>query len=411
MISARQAAFETLYKVCFSNAYSNIALDNALSHLSEGRAFAARLVYGVLERLLTLDYIIDKYCDRPKPKLRTILRIGTYQLYFMDKVTPAAAINESVKLAKSNGLAFYSSFVNAVLHNVDKNRIDINSLSDLSLKYSVPEELINMWKKAYGEDNVLHFLPALNGRPSVFAVANINKTNVHELCAVLTDEGVKCAVFGNLVRIDSSADIAGLKAFQDGLFHIQDISCIRAVYALKIAEGDTVFDFCASPGGKSFLASYLTGKNGKVYSFDLHQNRVKLIESSVKRLEISNITAKVNDARIFNEYIGKADKIICDVPCSGYGIVRRKPEIKYRKLDSVKELPVIQSEILRTSAEYLKPGGKLMYSTCTLNKRENENVVYEFLNSRHDFAISEMKTFFPGENGGDGFFYSIIERL
>lgn len=410
MISSRQAAFETLYKVTFDDAYSNIAVDNALTELSDGKAFAARLIYGVLERQLTLDYLIDKYCNKPKPKLKVILRMGVYQLYFMNKVTSAAAIDESVKLAKANGLKYYASFINAVLRKVDENRIDIDSLSDLSIRYSVPQHLINMWSKAYGKEVVDNFLPYLNERPPVFAVPNINKTDVHELYDLLKREGVSCSVTEDLVKIDASSDITQLKAFNDGLFHIQDISCCRAISALNIQKGDTVFDFCAAPGGKSFYASYFAGNKGKIFSFDLHDSRVKLIKTGALRLGLNNILAAVNDACIFNTSLGKADKIICDVPCSGFGIVRRKPEIRYKELDSVKGLPEIQYKILSTSAEYLKVGGKLMYSTCTLNKKENEKVVQKFLNENSNYAFCDMKTIFPGENGGDGFFYCIIER-
>lgn len=408
--NARQAAFETLYKVCFDSAYSNIALDHILIGLKYNRAFASRLVYGVLERMITLDYIIEKHCKKPKPKLRIILRMGTYQLYFMNKVTSAAAIDESVKLAKANGLKYYASFVNAVLHNIDKNRIDINGISDQSVKYSVPQNLIRMWNKAYGTDIVSDFLPLLNGRPPVFAVANPNKTDPKILCGILNSEGVKCSVYKGLIKIDSSNDITALSSFKNGLFHIQDISCVKAVHALEIKSGDTVFDFCAAPGGKSIIASYFAGKSGQVFSFDLHKNRVELIDTSVKRLELSNITTGVNDACLFNKDLGKAEKIICDVPCSGYGIARRKPEIRYKELDSVKELPKIQYQILSTSAQYLNTGGMLLYSTCTLNKKENENVVNAFLRNNEDFSLCEMKTFFPGEDDGDGFFYSLIER-
>lgn len=410
MINPRQKAFETLYKISYDNAYSNIAVDNALSDLTEGKAFAARLVYGVLERQITLDYIFEKYCDKPKPKLRIILRMGTYQLYYMDKVTSAAAIDESVKLAKANGLKYYAAFINAVLRKIDANRIEIDRINDLSVKYSVPRNLLNMWYKAYGKENVLNFLPALNERPPVFAVPNKKLVDAEKLCNVLNSEGVKCSVYQDYVKIDALSDITKLKAFKDGLFHVQDISCCRAITALEINEGDTVFDFCAAPGGKSFYASYFTGESGRVLSFDLHESRVSLIKSGASRLGLSNISAAVNDACVFNDKLGQANKIICDVPCSGFGIVRRKPEIRYKELDSVKELPQIQYKILSTSVRYLKSGGRLMYSTCTLNKRENEKVIDLFMKNNNNYSVCNMKTFFPGENGGDGFFYCIIER-
>lgn len=264
MINARQAAFETLYKVSYDNAYSNIALDNALSDLSDGKAFAARLVYGVLERQLTLDYLIQRYCDKPKPKIKIILRMGAYQLYFMDKVTSAAAIDESVKLAKSNGLKYYASFVNAVLRKIDSNRIDIDNVPDLSIRYSVPTNLINMWIKAYGKDCVEKFLPALNERPPVFAVPNTNKTDAQKLCSILFEEGVVCSVFDNVVKIHYSSDITELKAFKNGLFHIQDISCCRAISALDIKMVILYLIFVLRPAANHFMRPICRGKRQNI---------------------------------------------------------------------------------------------------------------------------------------------------
>lgn len=410
MSAPRQAAFETLYKICYDSAYSNIAVDNALSRMDSGRAFAARLVYGVLERQLTLDYIIDKFCTKPKPKLRVILRMGVYQLYFMDKVTAAAAVDESVKLAKENGMQYYSSFVNAVLHKAASNRINIDGLDDLSVRYSVPQSLIDMWIKAYGRASVLKFLPALNSAPPIFAVPNLRKINARTLCAVLTHEGVICSEYKGLVKINSTPDISSLESFNNGLFYIQDINCFQAIKALKIKQGDSVIDVCAAPGGKSFTAALAAGEAGRVLSFDLHKSRVSLIEQSAARLGILNVEAGINDASVFNCKIGKADKVICDVPCSGYGIARRKPEVRYKELDTVKDLPAIQTKILSASANYVKKGGRLLYSTCTLNERENEDVVEKFISYNKDFSVMQMKTFFPGENDGDGFFYCVFER-
>lgn len=407
---ARQRAYETLYKVFYGGAYSNIALDESLRSLESGRAFAARLVYGVIERRLILDYIISMFCRKPKPKLLVILRMGVYQLYFMDKVSPAAAVDESVKLAKANGLGYYGSFINAVLHKISSKKIIINNIEDLSIRYSVPQDLINMWMKAYGRENVLSFLPCLNERPPVFAVPNKNKLSASALANALISEGVSCEKYEELVKIDESSDLSALKAFKNGLFHIQDISAYKAVSALKISAGDTVVDVCAAPGGKSFTASYCTGANGKVYAYDIHQHRVSLINSGAKRLGLSNVYAQVNDASVFSDKIPLADKMICDVPCSGFGTVRRKPEIRYKELDSIKQLPAIQSNILSVASGYLRSGGRLLYSTCTLNKRENDSVADHFMEDHPDFAMVCKKTIFPGEDGGDGFFYCIFER-
>lgn len=410
MKNPRQAAFETLYRVFYGGAYSNIELGKAAAGLESGRAFASRLIYGVIERRITLDYIISIHCSKPKPKLLIVLRMGVYQLYFMDKVTSAAAVDESVKLAKANGLGYYSSFINAVLHKISDNRIDIDSIEDQSVKYSVPQNLINMWKKAYGSEAVNSFLGRLNEAPPVFAVANANKISADALLRGLEADGISGKLRGVLVEIAASPDLTALDSYRKGLFHIQDISAYKAVSALGITAGDCVADMCAAPGGKSFTASYFAGSTGRVYSCDIHPHRVSLIESGAKRLGINNITAFVNDACAFSDKIPPCDKVICDVPCSGFGTVRRKPEIRYKELDSVKELPELQLKILSNSARLLKNRGRILYSTCTLNKKENDMVADAFLEKNSGFIQIERKTVFPGDDGGDGFFYCVLER-
>lgn len=410
MNDSRNAAFAALYKIIYGGAYSNIAVNNEIEKLQGGKAFAARLIYGVLERRLTLEYLIDKFCKKPKPKVNVLLMLGAYQLKFMDKVPSSAAINESVALAKSKGLGYYGGMINAVLHKIDSLDFDVNALDDLSVKYSVPQNLINMWKKAYGTDAVEAFLPYVNGRPPIYAVPNSKFTDAEELQYELTDCGALCDVFGDVVKIDSVSDIAETAAFKNGLFHIQDLSCYNAVKMLDVKNGETVLDMCAAPGGKSFTASDLAGVGCEIYAYDCYESRVNLIAQGAKRLCLDNIHIAVNDASVYNENIPFADKIICDVPCSGLGTVRRKPEIRYKDLDSIKSLPEFQLKILETSAKYLKKGGRLLYSTCTLNLRENEKVVAAFLNGRNDFNEISSKTFFPNENGGDGFFCAVLER-
>jgi len=409
--NARQTAFQVLYKIFYDAAYSNLALDHALSDVKESKAFITRLVYGVTERKLTLDYLIEQYCHKPKPKVLTILRMGVYQLYFMDKVPSGAAIDESVKLAKANGLDFYSKLINAVLHKIDCNRINVDTIENLSIRYSVPEQLLNMWNKAYGKDAVQAFLPYLNDKPPVFAVPNTLFVDSEELQFELSCENIESEIVDDIVRIDSNLDVSALRAYHNGLFHIQDLSCYNAVKALRVKENDTVIDFCSAPGGKAFTCAEMMKNKGRIIACDIHDSRIKLIENGVERLELSAVKTALNDAAVFNSELPMADKIICDVVCSGFGIIRRKPEIRYKDLDSIKQLPEIQYSILETSAGYLKKGGRLMYSTCTLNKRENEKVVERFLNNYNEYKVVEMKTVFPGENGGDGFFYSIMERV
>ncbi len=409
-LNTRQIAFETLYKIFYNDAYSNLVIDDALSEINDGKAFVTRLVYGVVERKITLDYIIEQFCQKPKPKVLIILRLGVYQLYFMDKVPVSAAINECVKLAKNNGLNYYSKLINAVLHKVNDNRIDIEAFHDLSVKYSVPKQLINMWIKAYGEENVKNFLPAINDKPPIFIIPNTKFVDCEELQFELECEDVESEVCGDVLKLISNCDVSSLKSFKNGLFHVEDISCYNAVKALNPVENDVVFDVCSAPGGKAFTCAEFMNNKGKIFAMDVYESRVGLIENGAKRLELSIINSQVNDAAIYNPDLPKADKIICDVPCSGFGIVRRKPEIRYKNLDDIKNLPDIQYKILETSSKYLKKGGRILYSTCTLNKRENEKVVELFVENNKDFKIILSKTVFPGENEGDGFFYSLIER-
>lgn len=405
--SSRLVAFETLFKIFYDDAYSNLALDNALKGVNDDKAFISALVYGVVERRLTLDYFINKYLkSKPKPKILTILRMGAYQLLFMDKVPSNAAINESVELTKAIKQDYYSSLVNAVLHKIDNDRIIPDD--DLSVKYSVPENLINMWLKQYGKEAVEGFLPNINERPPVFAVPNTLYADADELLYELMSEGIEGEVVGELVMITSSFDLNNSKAFANGLFHIEDMSSFECAKALGAQPGEIVLDMCSAPGGKAFTIAECMHNQGTIFAFDLHEHRVKQIKNGADRLGISIINAAVNDAAVYNEALPKADRILCDVPCSGFGIIRRKPEIRYKELDSIADLPAVQLGILETSANYLKPGGILIYSTCTLNKKENEKVVNAFLNHNSDFTLADEKTSFPTQFGGDGFYHAVL---
>lgn len=411
MKSARLIAFEILSDVLRDNAYSNIAIDKALKSIESDKAFVSNLVYGVIERKITLDYIINNYLQgRTKPKVKIILYIGAYQLYFMDKVPSSAAINECVNLAKQVGADYYKGLINAVLHKIDDNRITIDEIEDLSIRYSCPQSLINMWKKAYGEENTIQILSSINNKPPVFAIPNTLYVDADECLYELNNAGIDGEIVDGVVSISSAFDLNNCKPFIDGLFHIEDLSSFNCAKALDVKDSDVVIDICSAPGGKAFTLAEMMNNKGMLYAFDLYEHRVKLIEQGAERLGLTNIIAGVNDALIYNENIVKADKILCDVPCSGFGIVRRKPEIRYKDLDSIKDLPDIQYNILSVSSRYLKDDGRLVYSTCTLNKKENEKVVRRFLNDNSSFELIEEKTTFPSANGGDGFYYAVLER-
>lgn len=409
MKNSRLIAFETLYKIFYDSAYSNIALDKVLKEIDEDKAFISALVYGVVERKLTLDYFINKYLDtKPKPKILIILRLGAYQLLFMDKVPASAAINESVKLTKIIKQNFYSKLVNAVLHKIDNDR-EIPQ-DKLSVKYSVPQNLINMWTKQYGRETCEKFISSINEKPPVFAAPNTAYVDCEELLYELKSEGVDGEITGDAVKITSSFDLSKLNSFANGLFYIQDLSSFLCAKSLDAQPDETVLDICSAPGGKAFTIALSMKNRGKIYCYDLYEHRLKLIDNGAKKLGINIIETEINDGSVYNASIPQADRIICDVPCSGFGIIRRKPEIRYKELDSVKELPEIQLNILNVSSKYLKSGGRMIYSTCTLNKKENENVVSKFLENDKEFTLIEEKTFFPASDSGDGFFFALIEK-
>lgn len=410
MKNSRLASFDILYDILKNEAYSNIAVDKGLAEVdSKDRGFTSRLVYGVVERKLTLDYFIDKFLtSKAKPKIKILLYIGAYQILFMDKIPDAVAVYETVEIADLIGLSYYKRLINAVLHKIIDCKSEFDETDDLSIKYSCPPHLINMWKKMYGEEKTLVTLQAINNRPPVFAIPNRKFVDEGELQYELLDNGVDCEVYGDVVKINSSFDLSNIKAFKDGLFYIEDYSSFSCAKALDCTNGETVLDVCAAPGGKTFTMAQ-SGAN--VYAFDLYEHRVALIKKSAERLELYNIKSSVNDALVYNENIPFADKILCDVPCSGFGIIRRKPEIRYKNLDDIKGLPQIQYNILNTSSKYLKNNGRIIYSTCTLNKKENEKVVEKFLNNNTNFKLINEITVFPSENSGDGFFYAIMEKI
>lgn len=409
MKNARLSAFDMLYDIIYGGAYSNIVLEKGIKAVeSKDKGFVSRLVYGVIERRLSLDYAINKFLNgKTKPKVKILLYIGAYQVLYMDKIPDAVAVYETVSLCDNIGLSYYKKLINAVLHRIIDYKTEFDIIDDLSIKYSCPQHLMNMWTKMYGEDNVVDILESINNRPPVFAIPNSKYVDAEELYYELFSAGIDCEVFNDVVKINSSFDLSGLKAFNDGLFYIEDYSSYSCAKALGAKSDDVVLDLCSAPGGKAFT---IAQSGATVYAYDIYEHRVELIKKSAQRLGLNNIITGINDALIYNANLPFADRIICDVPCSGFGIIRRKPEIRYKNLDDIKELPQIQYNILFTSSRYLKSGGVIIYSTCTLNKKENEQVVDRFLNDNTDFSLVESKTVFPTKNGGDGFFYSILKK-
>lgn len=402
MKSARQVAFEALLKVHKDGAYSNLAVDSLLKengNLDErDKAFVCNLVYGTLDRLILIDYNLGLYLNQPvrklKPELHTILRMGTYQLLFMDKVPSRAAVNESVNLAKVNKSSFAASLVNAVLRRVSDNGLklpegDENDPDFLAIKYSCPEWLISLWINSYGYDNAIQLAEKSLEAPPLVIRVNTTKVSVDDLIWKLAEEGVvseKTDIAENALVISNTGAVEDLLAYKEGLFHAQDLASQLCCMALDPKEGDTVFDLCSAPGGKAFTIAETMNNTGVVRAFDIYQSRVELIKSGAERLGLTNVYTYLSDASIYNENYGKADKILCDVPCSGLGIIRRKPEIRFKNKQDIDNLPDLQYRILCNAIRYLEEGGRLVYSTCTLNPKENEEICERFLAEHPDFS-------------------------
>lgn len=427
-----------LLKMESSDSYSNILLDSAFSssELSErDKAFAAALFYGVTERRLTLDHIIRQNSRVPFEKIDKaavqILRIGLYQILFMEGVPDSAAVNESVKLCKKMKLFGAQGFVNGMLRNFIRNGKKISYLGlsvpeRLSVEFSCPKWLAEKWTDEYGTENTVSALRASVGKPPIYARVNTLKCTPDELLKALSDEGISAEKYPrleNCIKLNKTGDIEKSRAFRRGMFHVQDISSQLCCLTLRPVVNETVLDVCAAPGGKSFTMAELMGNNGKIVSMDLHDMRVGLIEDGAARLGLRIIDARQNNALEFNAELPAADRVLCDVPCSGLGVIRRKPEIKYKDAEEFRELPRLQRAILETSAKYVKVGGTLVYSTCTLSRAENDEVADAFAAEHPEFAPivqpvpyqgaenSFKRTYFPDENGGDGFFTASFRRI
>ena len=432
MKSARQTAFEILNKIQRDNSYSNLALDSALDKAetdNKDKKFVSALVYGVTERRITLDYNLSLYLSQPikklKPEVLTALRLGSYQILFMDKIPVSAAVNESVKLVKKNGAAFASGLVNAVLRKIISN--GLKSDGSMSVNYSAPEWLCDMWCESYGRENAEKLLEASFGAVDTVLRVNTQKTDVNNLIKCLSLEGFDCEIGGNVensVVVKSGGAVHKTEAYKNGLFHVQDVASQLCCKALGVRENETVIDICAAPGGKSFTLLENMNNTGRIFSCDIYEHRLKLISDGAKRLALTNIETVQNDGNVFNSGFPTADKILCDVPCSGLGVIRKKPEIRFKKSEEVDKLEDLQYSILCISSRYLKIGGVLVYSTCSLNPNENEKIVEKFLAEHDNFESvrvlsdicrygddTDYLTLMPHIHGCDGFFISAVRRI
>lgn len=426
MKDARYTAVQVVLRQSEDHAYSNLLLDGLLKkNALTGRdaAFASALAYGVLERRLTIDHILRAHCTRPpeqlSPAVLAILRTGIYQLCYMDGVEDYAAVSESVALTRQFGAGKASGFVNGVLRSFLRADKQIppppkkaGRAEQLSVEYSCPAWLVQIWLDAYGEDATLRMLAASLGKPPLYLRANTLRTTGEQLVQTLAAEDVvsHCDMdFPACVTVESGGAPEKLAAFEAGLFHVQDRASQLCAAALDAQPGERVLDVCAAPGGKSFTIAQMMQGEGELVARDLRDSRTRLIAAGAQRLGLSCIETSSGDASSFDINLGFFHRVLCDVPCSGFGIIRRKPEIKYKTAESVQNLPEIQYKILQTSSQYLQPGGALVYSTCTLMPAENEQVTARFLKEHPDFSQVSQKTT-TGEQESDGFFVCVMRK-
>lgn len=424
MDNVRKSAFDSLKRCEKDGKYSNLEVLTNISKSnfdSRDKGLYTALVYGVIEKRITLDTLISSFSDKALDKIdvdtKTALRLGLYQIAFMDRIPDHAAINESVEIIKNSPCRSSASFVNAVLRNAVKNKAHFDEIikkGGMSAVYSMPQWIIDLWIKGYGEEKSMSILESFLTPPSVTLRVNTLKINRDTLLERLKESGadVESHPFAKDIIILKSGGVETLYGFENGLFFVQGTSSYTAVKSLSLKEGERVVDACACPGGKSFSAAIEMSNKGELFSFDLHKNKLSLIDKGAKRLGIDIIKTDENNANSpKEELIGSADAVICDVPCSGLGIIAKKPDIKYKDKKEIERLPEIQLSILKNSSRYLKVGGRLLYSTCTLNPDENERVTDAFLKGNPDFERADKPhTLFASEGFEDGFFYDLLVK-
>lgn len=437
----RELILDILMEVLEKGKYSHVILSQALSKYQyldkQDRSFIKRVVDGTVEYKIQLDFIINSYSkvkvNKMKPVIRTILRMSAYQICHMDRVPDSAACNEAVQLAAMRGFSGLKGFVNGVLRNISRGKERLaDEFPDDSVRYSVPEWLIEMWEKEYGRETLHIMLESfLKDRP-LTARCFLNRADKQQIIKSLSGQGVtvKESKYATDVIILSGVDyLEGLSAFQNGWLQIQDLSSSLSGDAAGIKKGDYIIDVCGAPGGKGLHAADLLRGTGLVEIRDISAAKVSLIEGNIARSGLKNVRAAVCDALIFDEASeGKADIVIADLPCSGLGIIGRKPDIKYNMTpEKLHELACLQRKILSVVHRYVKPGGALVYSTCTVNREENEENMRWFMEQfpfepvnikeRLGKELSEPTLesgyikFLPGVHPCDGFFIAVMRKV
>lgn len=440
-INEREAAVELIAAIQEGNKNINEFLDRAMrkyAYLSKAeRAFISRLVKGTFENLICIDYIIGLYSSvkpcKLRPYIRNILRISVYQLMCMDKVPAGAVCNEAVKLAKSRGFFGLRGYVNAVLRKIALNIGEIE-FPDKATAYSMPEWIIKLLYSRYGEETAASILKAfLSENPTGIRV-NTSKASSDEILNKLATLGIRAKqseLFNEYIYISGFDSLSRLEILSDGSAYIQDIGSFLITRLAGIKKGAVVVDLCAAPGGKTLHAADLLKGSGKVMAFDVSEYKVQKLEENIKKSGFKNISCGINNAAVYNSRLeNTADLLIADLPCSGLGVIGRKPDIKYNITEEkCRQLVKLQRAILENAALYIKPGGRLVYSTCTLNKNENEDNIDYFIKKHSEFKLVDLNfdeitkiletdtprkgclQLIPKINSNDGFFIAVLQKL
>lgn len=425
-LNMRELALGVLLEISGGEEYSHIALRNVLEKYQylekQERAFLTRLVEGTTEKRIWCDYVIEQFSSvkirKMKPVIREILRMSAYQIGYMDSVPDSAVCNEAVKLARKKGFQQLGGFVNGVLRNLARHireikypEMETQPALALSVRYSVPEWIVSIWIKRWGEERTERILSAFEERRPLNIRVNQERITGSELKERLEKRGIKVTEVDSLpgaLGIEGYDYLAGLPEFQEGLFQVQDLSSMLAVEAAGVKKGDYCIDVCAAPGGKTVYMAEKAGADGYVDARDLTEYKAELIRENCRRLGLSNTDVSVKDACVKDEAsVGKADVVLADLPCSGLGIIGKKTDIRYRmSREQQGELAKLQREILDTVQSYVKPGGTLLYSTCTINPEENEENAEWFLEN-YPFEAVSLEDCLPekyaGETGAKGY--------
>ncbi len=425
-MDARETAFNVIYNITEEDKPSHVVLKEALKTCDldkRDRAFVTRLTEGTLERLIFVDHVIGAVSNtkvkKLKPIVRTALRMSVYQMFFMDSVPDSAAVNEGVKIVKKQGLSSLSGFTNGVLRNIVRRKDELKESAEKApyIKYSCPKWIYEYLRKTYGKEKAEAVMQGFNRDPAVSVRVNLSKISRDELAKRLEDRGVTvlpgCLHDYSLI-LKNTDDISGLPEFNEGLFQVQDESSMFVAEFAEITGNELIIDMCAAPGGKSLhAADIIKRKNGtgRVISRDVSDKKVELINENVKRAGFDCIKTEVHDALDLDESLTeKADVVLLDAPCSGLGIVARKPDIRYKMTAKQQsELAELQKEMLKVAVRYLKSGGKLVYSTCTINKRENEENM-DFAKNELGLKCETSRQFLPGVDECDGFFVARLRK-